>query len=54
MFMYVMQVVVNSHRVGSFFAPHFDQTLVSGVWVTGGDASDHRFIQLTEDTWVVI
>lgn len=38
-----------SYRVGLLLAPYLDQTLVSGCGVTGGNAGDHRFVQLRED-----
>lgn len=44
--MHVMQRLLISHRVDLLFAPYFDQTLVPGCWVTGGDASDDRLVQL--------
>ena len=48
--MHLMQRLLISYRVFLFLAPSFDQAHVSGGRVTGGDASDNRFVQLKRNT----
>lgn len=46
---HVMQLLLISYRVNLLFAPHFDQTLVSGLCVTSSNVSDDVLVQLEED-----
>ncbi len=41
-----MQLLLISYHVGLRFATPFDQTHVSGCWVSHGNGSDYRFVQL--------
>lgn len=38
-----------SHRVGEGLAPSLDKTLIPGFWVSGGDPTDDRLVQLSEE-----
>lgn len=42
-------IMIGSYRDFLCFAPDFNQTLVSGCWVTGGNVTDYIFVQLEEN-----